>query len=227
MRLLSECGAGQAASTSGLANGNDSTIVIAAEQQQHQQGNGVSPLYVSNAQARGCAFCFSSPLWYCTSFASLLSLPVTGFACAGACHRPAKQGALLLGCTAWGQASASHHRMGVADVGGGGGHAAARRDGEGDMGAKYAKRSSGARRSLQRLFPALFAPSLPVTTRRAHPPVPRPLREFLPVHHAPAPPFPEKNRAGRADMEVVRSAWATGRQATAQHAPRMYLLASG
>ena len=49
------CGAGQAASTSGLPNGGDSTIVIAADQQQQQQGNGVSPLYVSNAQARDCA----------------------------------------------------------------------------------------------------------------------------------------------------------------------------
>ena len=43
-------------------------------------------------------------------------------------------------------------------------------DGEGDMGAKYAKRSSGVRRSLQRLFPGLFQPGLPVTTRcRPHP----------------------------------------------------------
>ena len=64
-----------------------------------------------------------------------------------------------------GQAAASsHHRMGVADVSEGG-NAAACGDGEGDMGAKYAKRSSGIRRSLQRFFPSLFAPSLPVTTR--------------------------------------------------------------
>lgn len=40
-----------------------------------------------------------------------------------------------------------------------------RGDGEGDMGRKYAKRSSGLQRTLQRFMPALFQPSLPVTTK--------------------------------------------------------------
>ncbi len=38
-------------------------------------------------------------------------------------------------------------------------------DGEGDIGQKYAKRSSGIRRSLQRFFPSFFQPGLPVTSR--------------------------------------------------------------
>lgn len=55
VKAFSSCLAGQAASTSGLPNGNDSTIVIAAEQQQYQHGNGVAPHYVPNAQVRDCA----------------------------------------------------------------------------------------------------------------------------------------------------------------------------
>lgn len=40
-------------------------------------------------------------------------------------------------------------------------------DGEGDMGRKYAKRSSGLRRTLHRFMPAIFQPSLPITTKYA------------------------------------------------------------
>ncbi|CAL5219260.1 g1056 [Coccomyxa viridis] len=58
--------------------------------------------------------------------------------------------------------ASSYHRVAVAD-------ASSRQqqqgDAEGDMGRKYAKRSSGLRRTLQRFMPALFQPSLPVTTK--------------------------------------------------------------
>ena len=36
-----------------------------------------------------------------------------------------------------------------------------------DADAKYVKRQSGFQRSLKRLFPSAFKPTLPVTTRRA------------------------------------------------------------
>ncbi|EIE25417.1 hypothetical protein COCSUDRAFT_40666 [Coccomyxa subellipsoidea C-169] len=56
----------------------------------------------------------------------------------------------------------SLHRVAVADVRASGQGLG---DGEGDAGAKYAKRSSGIRRSLQRFFPSFFQPGLPVTNR--------------------------------------------------------------
>jgi hypothetical protein len=56
----------------------------------------------------------------------------------------------------------SLHRVAVADVSVAG---LGLGDGEGDMGQKYTKRSSGIRRSLQRIFPAFFQPSLPVINR--------------------------------------------------------------
>lgn len=56
----------------------------------------------------------------------------------------------------------SVHRVAVADVRATG---QALGDGEGDMGQKYAKRSSSVRRSLQRFFPCFFQPGLPVTNR--------------------------------------------------------------
>ncbi|CAL8460625.1 g154 [Coccomyxa elongata] len=56
----------------------------------------------------------------------------------------------------------SVHRVGVADMRALG---QAPGDGEGDIGQKYAKRSSGIRRSLQRFFPSFFQPGLPVTSR--------------------------------------------------------------
>ena len=55
-----------------------------------------------------------------------------------------------------------YHRVAVADASG---MQQQRGDGEGDMGRKYAKRSSGLQRTLQRFMPALFQPSLPMTTK--------------------------------------------------------------
>ena len=58
--------------------------------------------------------------------------------------------------------ASSYHRVAVADASG---MHRQQVDGEGDMGRKYTKRSSGLRRTLQRFMPALFQPSLPVTTK--------------------------------------------------------------
>ncbi len=74
---------------------------------------------------------------------------------------PFNQGALLVASQAHGT---SLHRVAVADVRASGQGLG---DGEGDAGAKYAKRSSGIRRSLQRFFPSFFQPGLPVTNRYA------------------------------------------------------------
>ena len=60
----------------------------------------------------------------------------------------------------------AHHRVAVADASG---MRQQQGDQEGDMGRKYTKRSSGLRRTLQRFMPALFQPSLPVTTKWASP----------------------------------------------------------
>ncbi len=60
--------------------------------------------------------------------------------------------------------ASSYHRVAVADASS---MQQQQGDAEGDMGRKYAKRSSGLRRTLQRFMPALFQPSLPITTKHA------------------------------------------------------------